>query len=208
LEDGVPLAPDDHGDSQDQAFLKTQADAIGYPVMIRASAGGGGKGMRRVDRGADVAEALAACRREAESAFGDGKVLIEKCLLRPRHIEIQVFGDTHGDCVFLFERDCSMQRRHQKVLEEAPAPGMTPERRAAMGRAAVEAARAVGYVGAGTVEFIVGQDGSFYFMEMNTRLQVEHTITAPVAGIVKGLHYAARDQVAEGTALLDFEAAS
>jgi 3-methylcrotonyl-CoA carboxylase alpha subunit len=179
---GVPLTPGYHGDSQDPAFLKTQADGLGYPVLVKASAGGGGKGMRRVDRGEDVAEALASCRREAESAFGDGTVLIEKYVLRPRHIEIQIFGDTHGDCVFLFERDCSVQRRYQKVLEEAPAPGMTPERRAAMGRAAVEAARAVGYVGAGTVEFLVGQDGSFYFMEMNTRLQVEHPVTEMISG--------------------------
>src|SRR5690606_21699430 len=131
---------------QDAAFLHAQADAIGYPVLIKASAGGGGKGMRRVDRSQDLEAALASCRGEAASSFGDDRVLIEKYVLRPRHIEIQVFGDTHGDVVHLNERDCSVQRRHQKVLEEAPAPGMTPERRAAMGRAAVEAAKAVGYV--------------------------------------------------------------
>src|SRR5690606_26287283 len=145
--------------------------------------GGGGKGMRRVDRSADFEAALASCRREAASSFGDDRVLIEKYVLRPRHIEIQVFGDTHGNVVHLHERDCSVQRRHQKVLEEAPAPGMTPERRAAMGHAAVEAAKAVGYVGAGTVEFIASQNGDFYFMEMNTRLQVEHPVTEAITGL-------------------------
>ncbi|MDE2161203.1 MAG: ATP-grasp domain-containing protein, partial [Burkholderiales bacterium] len=143
----------------------------------------GGKGMRRVDRAADFEAALASCRREAASAFGDDRVLVEKYILQPRHIEIQVFGDRHGHCVYLFERDCSVQRRHQKVLEEAPAPGMTPERRAAMGRAAIDAAQAVGYVGAGTVEFIAHHDGSFYFMEMNTRLQVEHPVTEMITGL-------------------------
>ncbi|WP_442776645.1 ATP-binding protein, partial [Sphaerotilus montanus] len=160
---GVPLTPGYHGDQQEPAFLAEQAANIGYPVLIKASAGGGGKGMRRVDRAEDFESALASCQREAINAFGDQHVLVEKYVLRPRHIEIQVFGDTQGDCVYLFERDCSVQRRHQKVLEEAPAPGMTPERRAAMGQAAVEAAKAVGYVGAGTVEFIANQDGSFYF---------------------------------------------
>ena len=179
---GVPLTPGYHGDNQDPAFLKQQADAIGYPVLIKASAGGGGKGMRRVDASEDFIDALASCQREAQSSFGDDKVLVEKYLLKPRHIEIQVFGDTQGDCVYLFERDCSVQRRHQKVLEEAPAPGMTLQRRAAMGKAAVDAAKAVGYVGAGTVEFIVNQDGTFYFMEMNTRLQVEHPVTEMISG--------------------------
>jgi 3-methylcrotonyl-CoA carboxylase alpha subunit len=179
---GVPLTPGYHGDNQNPDFLKQQADAIGYPVLIKASAGGGGKGMRRVDAAADFLDALASCQREARSSFGDDKVLIEKYVLKPRHIEIQVFADTLGNCVYLFERDCSVQRRHQKVLEEAPAPGMTPERRAAMGQAAVEAAKAVGYVGAGTVEFIANQDGSFYFMEMNTRLQVEHPVTEMISG--------------------------
>ena len=180
---GVPLTPGYHGDQQEPAFLAEQAANIGYPVLIKASAGGGGKGMRRVDRAEDFESALASCQREAINAFGDQHVLVEKYVLRPRHIEIQVFGDTQGDCVYLFERDCSVQRRHQKVLEEAPAPGMTPERRAAMGQAAVEAAKAVGYVGAGTVEFIANQDGSFYFMEMNTRLQVEHPVTEMITGL-------------------------
>jgi len=180
---GVPLTPGYHGDNQDPVFLESQAREIGFPVLIKASAGGGGKGMRRVDKAEDFAAALASCQREAKNAFGDQHVLVEKYVLRPRHIEIQVFGDTHGNCVYLFERDCSVQRRHQKVLEEAPAPGMTLERRAAMGQAAVEAAKAVGYVGAGTVEFIAHQDGSFYFMEMNTRLQVEHPVTEMITGL-------------------------
>ena len=180
---GVPLTPGYHGDDQTPATLQREADAIGYPVLIKAAAGGGGKGMRRVECSADFLDALASCKREAASSFGDDHVLVEKYILRPRHIEIQVFGDSHGHAVYLFERDCSVQRRHQKVLEEAPAPGMTPERRAAMGRAAVEAARAVGYVGAGTVEFIAQQDGSFFFMEMNTRLQVEHPVTEMITGL-------------------------
>jgi 3-methylcrotonyl-CoA carboxylase alpha subunit len=180
---GVPLTPGYHGDNQDPAYLKQQADAIGYPVLIKASAGGGGKGMRAVWKTEEFADALASCQREAKSSFGDEHVLIEKYLQRPRHIEIQVFGDSHGNCVYLFERDCSVQRRHQKVVEEAPAPGMTPERRAAMGKAAVDAAKAVAYVGAGTVEFIVNQDGTFYFMEMNTRLQVEHPVTEMITGL-------------------------
>lgn len=179
----VPLTPGYHGDNQDPAFLAKQADAIGYPVLIKASAGGGGKGMRRVDVAADFDAGLSSCKREAINAFGNDDVLVEKYILKPRHIEIQVFGDTHGNCVYLFERDCSVQRRHQKVLEEAPAPGMTPERRAAMGQAAVDAAKAVGYVGAGTVEFIAMQDGGFYFMEMNTRLQVEHPVTEMITGL-------------------------
>ncbi|UNE62977.1 acetyl/propionyl/methylcrotonyl-CoA carboxylase subunit alpha [Xanthomonas oryzae] len=179
---GVPLTPGYHGDEQAPAFLRAQADAIGYPVLIKASAGGGGKGMRRVDASAAFEEALASCQREAQSAFGNAHVLVEKYVERPRHIEIQVFGDTHGEVVHLFERDCSVQRRHQKVLEEAPAPGMSEARRAAMGKAAVDAAQAVGYVGAGTVEFIAGPDGDFYFMEMNTRLQVEHPVTELITG--------------------------
>jgi 3-methylcrotonyl-CoA carboxylase alpha subunit len=180
---GVPLTPGYHGDEQDPKFLAREAARIGYPVLIKASAGGGGKGMRRVDRGEDFEAALASCRREASKAFGDDRVLVEQYVLKPRHIEIQVFADTFGECVHLFERDCSVQRRHQKVLEEAPAPGMTAERRAAMGRAAVEAAKAVGYVGAGTVEFIAPPDGRFYFMEMNTRLQVEHPVTEMITGL-------------------------
>ncbi|MGE5472231.1 MAG: acetyl-CoA carboxylase biotin carboxylase subunit [Bacteroidota bacterium] len=173
---GVPLTPGYHGDDQTPELLHKEAERIGYPVLIKATAGGGGKGMRLVEHPADFPTALASCQREAMASFGDGRVLIEQYLTRPRHIEIQVFADRHGNCVHLFERDCSVQRRHQKVLEEAPAPGMTAERRRAMGEAAVAAARAVGYVGAGTVEFIV-QDGSFHFMEMNTRLQVEHPVT-------------------------------
>ncbi|MEN3276463.1 MAG: 3-methylcrotonyl-CoA carboxylase alpha subunit [Massilia sp.] len=178
----VPLVPGYHGENQDPAFLNSQADRIGYPVLLKASAGGGGKGMRVVERSEDFVAALASCKREAISSFGDDKVLVEKYLLRPRHIEIQVFADTHGNCVYLHERACSVQRRHQKVLEEAPAPSMPADRRAAMGEAAVNAARAVGYVGAGTVEFIANQDGSFYFMEMNTRLQVEHPVTEMITG--------------------------
>jgi len=179
---GVPLVPGYHGDDQSPALLQREADRIGYPVLIKASAGGGGKGMRIVESAGDFAAALASCKREAASAFGDDAVLVEKYLRRPRHIEIQVFGDRHGNCVHLFERDCSVQRRHQKVLEEAPAPGMTPERRAAMGGAAVAAAKAIGYVGAGTVEFIADQSGTFHFMEMNTRLQVEHPVTEMITG--------------------------
>lgn len=180
---GVPLTPGYHGDDQDPVRLHREADAIGYPVLIKASAGGGGKGMRLVEASAEFMAALASCQREALSSFGDAHVLIEKYIVRPRHIEIQVFGDRHGHVVSLFERDCSVQRRHQKVLEEAPAPGMSPERRAAMGQAAVDAAKAVGYVGAGTVEFITSQSGEFYFMEMNTRLQVEHPVTEMITGL-------------------------
>ena len=187
----VPLVPGYHGADQDPALLQREADRIGYPVLIKASAGGGGKGMRAVDKSEDFAAALESCKREAINSFGDDAVLVEKYVQRPRHIEIQVFGDTHGNCVYLFERDCSVQRRHQKVLEEAPAPGMTPELRARMGEAAVAAARAVNYVGAGTVEFIVEQPGGydapeqmkFYFMEMNTRLQVEHPVTEAITGL-------------------------
>ena len=212
---GVPLVPGYHGADQDPALLEREAARIGYPVLIKASAGGGGKGMRAVDKPADFQAALVSCNREASSSFGDDAVLVEKYVQRPRHIEIQVFGDTRGNCVWLFERDCSVQRRHQKVLEEAPAPGMTPALRQRMGEAAVAAARAVGYVGAGTVEFIVEQRSvgemgstagppqggtapsggsaeasassvgamSFFFMEMNTRLQVEHPVTEAIAGL-------------------------
>ncbi len=187
---GVPLVPGYHGTDQNPELLQSEADRIGYPVLIKASAGGGGKGMRLVEKREDFAAALASCQREAINSFGNDAVLIEKYVLRPRHIEIQVFGDTQGNVVYLFERDCSVQRRHQKVLEEAPAPGMTPALRQKMGEAAVAAARAVGYVGAGTVEFIVEQPGGydqpeamqFYFMEMNTRLQVEHPVTEAITG--------------------------
>jgi 3-methylcrotonyl-CoA carboxylase alpha subunit len=178
----VPLVPGYHGDQQDLVFLQAQADQIGYPVLLKASAGGGGKGMRVVTRAEDFADALSSCQREAKNSFGDERLLLEKYLTRPRHIEIQIFADTHGNCVSLFERDCSVQRRHQKVLEEAPAPGMIEERRQAMSAAAIAAAKAVAYVGAGTVEFIANQDGSFYFMEMNTRLQVEHPVTEMITG--------------------------
>jgi len=180
------LVPGYHGQDNDPALLAREADRIGYPVLIKASAGGGGKGMRRVDKAAEFAAALASCQREAEASFGDTHVLVEKYVLKPRHIEIQVFADSHGECVHLFERDCSVQRRHQKVLEEAPAPGMSDARRAEMGAAAIAAAKAVGYVGAGTVEFIAEEtdDGDlrFYFMEMNTRLQVEHPVTEAITG--------------------------
>nr|WP_317200197.1 acetyl/propionyl/methylcrotonyl-CoA carboxylase subunit alpha [uncultured Psychrobacter sp.] len=182
----VPLIPGYHGDNQDAAFLKEKADAIGYPILIKASAGGGGKGMRIVENSGDFNDLLDSCRREAITSFGDDQVLIEKYALKPRHIEIQVFGDSHGNYVHLFERDCSVQRRHQKVLEEAPAPGVDESMREAMGTAAIEAARAVDYVGAGTVEFIVEQRGgemSFYFMEMNTRLQVEHPVSEAITGV-------------------------
>ncbi len=184
---GVPLIPGYHGSDQSPDLLRREADRIGYPVLIKASAGGGGKGMRAVDKSEDFDEALQSCKREAINSFGDDAVLIEKYAQRPRHIEIQVFGDIHGNYVYLFERDCSVQRRHQKVLEEAPAPGMTEAMRKQMGEAAVAAARAVNYVGAGTVEFIVEQrpDGSmyFFFMEMNTRLQVEHPVTEAITGL-------------------------
>ena len=183
---GVPLIPGYHGDNQDAQFLKAQADSIGYPVLIKASAGGGGKGMRIVEQSSDFIGLLESCRREAITSFGDDQVLIEKYALKPRHIEIQVFGDTHGNYVHLFERDCSVQRRHQKVLEEAPAPGVDAAMREAMGTAAIEAARAVNYFGAGTVEFIVEQrEGkmNFYFMEMNTRLQVEHPVSEAISGV-------------------------
>jgi len=185
---GVPVVPGYHGDNQDGAFLKSEADRIGYPVLIKARAGGGGKGMRRVDQAADFAAALDSARREAEASFGDSAVLVEKYMTKPRHIEVQVFGDDHGNAVHLFERDCSLQRRHQKVIEEAPAPGMTPDMRTAMGEAAVKAALAIGYSGAGTVEFIADvseglRPDRFFFMEMNTRLQVEHPVTEAITGL-------------------------
>ncbi|HCC65637.1 MAG TPA: 3-methylcrotonyl-CoA carboxylase, partial [Moraxella sp.] len=188
----VPLIPGYHGTNQDPEFLHSEADKIGYPVLIKASSGGGGKGMRLVEKTEDFIDALGSCQREAISSFGNDSVLIEKYALRPRHIEIQVFGDSHGNYVYLFERDCSVQRRHQKVLEEAPAPGVSVAMREAMGAAAIAAAKAVNYVGAGTVEFIVEQRESspedkfggmnFYFMEMNTRLQVEHPVTEAITG--------------------------
>jgi 3-methylcrotonyl-CoA carboxylase alpha subunit len=179
---GVPLTPGYHGERQEPDYLLKEAARIGFPVLIKAVAGGGGKGMRRVDSAADFAAALASCQREAAASFKDDRVLVEKYLTSARHIEVQVFGDHHGSMVYLFERDCSVQRRHQKVIEEAPAPGMTATRRRQMGEAAVAAARAVNYSGAGTVEFIVEGD-AFYFMEMNTRLQVEHPVTEMITGL-------------------------
>jgi len=178
----VPLVPGYHGDDQNPELLQREADAIGYPVLLKASAGGGGKGMRVVGRSEDFAAALASCKREAASSFGNDRVLIEKYLTRPRHVEVQVFADRRGGAVYLFDRDCSVQRRHQKVLEEAPAPGLSAQIKREMGEAAVAAARAVNYVGAGTVEFIMTASGEFYFMEMNTRLQVEHPVTEMVTG--------------------------
>ena len=188
VEAGVPVVPGYHGSRQDPDFLAGEADKIGYPVLIKARAGGGGKGMRLVEKPADFAAALEGAEREGKSSFGDGAVLIEKYVTAPRHIEVQVFGDAHGNVVHLYERDCSLQRRHQKVIEEAPAPGMPAEVRAAMTEAAVRAARAVDYVNAGTIEFIVDGSGplrpdGFWFMEMNTRLQVEHPVTEAVTGL-------------------------
>jgi 3-methylcrotonyl-CoA carboxylase alpha subunit len=185
---GVPVVPGYHGEGQDAAFLAGQADTIGYPVLIKARAGGGGKGMRKVERAEDFRAGLDSARREAESAFGDRRVLVEKYMAKPRHIEVQVFGDNHGNVVHLFERDCSLQRRHQKVIEEAPAPGMSEVMRKAMGEAAVKAAQAIGYSGAGTVEFIADvseglRADRFFFMEMNTRLQVEHPVTEAITGL-------------------------
>ena len=185
---GVPVTPGYLGEDQSEARLQAEADAIGYPVLIKAVAGGGGKGMRRVEAAADFAEALASCRREAAASFGDDRVLIEKYILSPRHIEVQVFGDSHGNVVHLFERDCSLQRRHQKVIEEAPAPGMDEATRAAVCSAAVRAAKAVDYEGAGTIEFIADASEGLradriWFMEMNTRLQVEHPVTEMITGV-------------------------
>lgn len=184
---GVPTTPGYLGEDQSEQRLKKEADAIGYPVLIKAVAGGGGKGMRKVDAAADFLDALLSCRREASSSFGNDQVLLEKWVTNPRHIEVQVFGDRHGHVVHLFERDCSLQRRHQKVIEEAPAPGMDDATRATICEAAVRAARAVDYVGAGTIEFIAdGSEGlradRIWFMEMNTRLQVEHPVTEEITG--------------------------
>jgi 3-methylcrotonyl-CoA carboxylase alpha subunit len=180
---GVSLMPGYEGENQEAEFLQRQADAIGYPVMIKANAGGGGKGMRRVEESSEFQSALASCKRESAAAFGDDAVLLEKYVVAPRHVEVQVFGDSFGAIVSLFERDCSVQRRHQKVIEEAPAPGITAEQREALGKAARDAARAVSYVGAGTVEFLYDRQTNFYFMEMNTRLQVEHPVTEMITGL-------------------------
>lgn len=183
IEAGVPCVPGYEGDQQDIDYLAEQAEKIGFPLMVKASAGGGGRGMRLVHQSADVLEALKTARSEAENAFGSGELIIEKAVIAPRHVEIQVFGDTHGHYVYLFERDCSIQRRHQKVVEEAPCPVMTPELRQKMGEAAVAAAKACDYIGAGTVEFLLDQSGEFYFLEMNTRLQVEHPVTEMITGL-------------------------
>jgi 3-methylcrotonyl-CoA carboxylase alpha subunit len=193
---GVPVTPGYWGDDQSPSKMAEEAEKIGYPVMLKAVKGGGGKGMRVVNNASELPGALEACQREAKNSFGDSRVLVEKYLARPRHVELQVFADSHGDAVYLWERDCSVQRRHQKVLEEAPAPGLHPKLREAMGASAVAAAKAVGYVGAGTVEFMVDEygpkasgsnpslsaHGNFYFMEMNTRLQVEHPVTEMITG--------------------------
>lgn len=183
IEAGVPCVPGYEGDQQDIEYLAEQAEKIGFPLMVKASAGGGGRGMRLVHQAVDVLEALKTARSEAENAFGSGELIIEKAVIAPRHVEIQVFGDTHGHYVYLFERDCSIQRRHQKVVEEAPCPVMTPELRQKMGEAAVAAAKACDYIGAGTVEFLLDQSGEFYFLEMNTRLQVEHPVTEMITGL-------------------------
>jgi 3-methylcrotonyl-CoA carboxylase alpha subunit len=180
---GVPLVPGYHGDAQDLATFQAAAERIGYPVLLKAAAGGGGKGMKVAEQAADLAQAFDSARREALSSFDDEQMLVEKYLLAPRHIEIQVFADQHGHCLYLHERDCSIQRRHQKVVEEAPAPGLSPELRREMGEAAVRAAQAIGYVGAGTVEFLLDARGEFFFMEMNTRLQVEHPVTEAITGL-------------------------
>jgi len=183
IEAGVPCVPGYEGDRQDLEYLATQAEQIGFPIMVKASAGGGGRGMRLVQQSSELVEALQTARSEAENAFGSGELILEKAVIAPRHVEIQVFGDTHGNYVYLFERDCSIQRRHQKVVEEAPCPVMIPELRQQMGEAAVAAAKACAYVGAGTVEFLLDASGEFYFLEMNTRLQVEHPVTELITGL-------------------------
>ncbi|MBN6541408.1 acetyl/propionyl/methylcrotonyl-CoA carboxylase subunit alpha [Acinetobacter pittii] len=183
IEAGVPCVPGYEGDRQDIDYLAAQAEQIGFPIMVKASAGGGGRGMRLVQQASELVEALQTARSEAENAFGSGELILEKAVIAPRHVEIQVFGDTHGNYVYLFERDCSIQRRHQKVVEEAPCPVMTPELRQQMGEAAVAAAKACAYVGAGTVEFLLDASGAFYFLEMNTRLQVEHPVTELITGL-------------------------
>ena len=180
---GVPLVPGYHGAAQDLQTFREAAERIGYPVLLKASAGGGGKGMKVVEEVSQLADALASAQREAQASFGNAQMLVEKYLLKPRHVEIQVFADQHGNCLYLNERDCSIQRRHQKVVEEAPAPGLAPALRKAMGEAAVRAAQAIGYVGAGTVEFLLDARGEFFFMEMNTRLQVEHPVTEAITGL-------------------------
>ncbi|MBJ9422359.1 acetyl/propionyl/methylcrotonyl-CoA carboxylase subunit alpha [Acinetobacter oleivorans] len=183
IEAGVPCVPGYEGDRQDLEYLAAQAEQVGFPIMVKASAGGGGRGMRLVQQASELVEALQTARSEAENAFGSGELILEKAVIAPRHVEIQVFGDTHGNYVYLFERDCSIQRRHQKVVEEAPCPVMTPKLRQQMGEAAVAAAKACAYIGAGTVEFLLDTSGAFYFLEMNTRLQVEHPVTELITGL-------------------------
>lgn len=183
IEAGIPCVPGYEGDRQDLEYLAAQAEQIGFPIMVKASAGGGGRGMRLVQHSSELIEALQTARSEAENAFGSGELILEKAVIAPRHVEIQVFGDTHGNYIYLFERDCSIQRRHQKVVEEAPCPVMTSELRQQMGEAAVAAAKACAYVGAGTVEFLLDASGTFYFLEMNTRLQVEHPVTELITGL-------------------------
>ncbi|MGK8803104.1 acetyl/propionyl/methylcrotonyl-CoA carboxylase subunit alpha [Acinetobacter seifertii] len=183
IEAGVPCVPGYEGDRQDLEYLAGQAEQVGFPIMVKASAGGGGRGMRLVQQSSELIEALQTARSEAKNAFGSGELILEKAVIAPRHVEIQVFGDTHGNYIYLFERDCSIQRRHQKVVEEAPCPVMTPELRQQMGEAAVAAAKACAYVGAGTVEFLLDASGAFYFLEMNTRLQVEHPVTELITGL-------------------------
>jgi 3-methylcrotonyl-CoA carboxylase alpha subunit len=205
---GVPIVPGYQGERQDAKFLQQKAYELGYPVLIKGVAGGGGKGLRRVDRHVDFDAALAGAVREAQAAFGDGRVLVEKYIASPRHIEVQVFADRHGNAIHLNERDCSLQRRHQKVIEEAPAPGMTPALRERMGGAAVAAAKAIEYVGAGTVEFIAESAvlDRFWFMEMNTRLQVEHPVTEEVTGldlVEWQFRVAAGEALPSGPAVLD-----
>jgi acetyl-CoA carboxylase biotin carboxylase subunit len=179
---GVPVVPGWEGEADDNAALLRAAEDLGYPVLVKAAAGGGGRGMRRVEAPGKLSEAAEAAGREAQQAFGDPRIFLEKYLERPRHVEVQVFGDNHGRVVHLFERECSIQRRHQKIIEEAPSPALTPKLRAAMGRAAVEAARTIDYRNAGTVEFMLDANGAFYFLEMNTRLQVEHPVTELITG--------------------------
>src|SRR6202161_114737 len=180
---GVPVAPGYHGDEQSLERLIAEAERIGFPLIIKASAGGGGKGMQVVNSAAEVAAAAESAQRLARTAFGDDRLLLERYFPLARHVEVQIFADSHGQTISLFDRDCSVQRRHQKIIEEAPAPGLREEVRTAMAQAAVKSAKAVGYVGAGTVEFLVDDAQNFYFMEMNTRLQVEHPVTELITGI-------------------------
>ncbi|NNF17416.1 MAG: ATP-grasp domain-containing protein, partial [Gammaproteobacteria bacterium] len=183
LKAGVPCVPGYEGEDQNDAALISHGKRIGFPLMVKAAAGGGGRGMRLVTRDDDLGSAIAMARSESENAFASGELILERAIVRPRHVEIQIIADQHGHTLYLGERDCSVQRRHQKILEESPSPVMTPELRASMGAAAVKAAQCIDYVGAGTVEFLLDQEGRFYFLEMNTRLQVEHPVTEMVTGL-------------------------